>query len=58
MNAGVEVTLLSAIMGHRDIKTTMRCYVRQKSADLHRAIETLDTAANVENADGGNVSSG
>ncbi len=58
VNAGVEVTLLSAIMGHRDIKTTMRCYVRQKSADLHRAIETLDTAANVENADGGNVSSG
>lgn len=44
VNAGVEVTKLSAIMGHADIRTTERYYVRQKVSDLHNAGAAIDSA--------------
>ena len=33
---------LSRIMGHADIKTTMRYYVRQKLDDLKVAVDAMD----------------
>ncbi len=42
VNEGMEVSKLSLIMGHADIKTTMRYYVRQKLRDLHRAVDEMD----------------
>ncbi len=44
VNAGMEVTKLSAIMGHADIRTTQRYYVRQKVSDLHAASSVVDAA--------------
>lgn len=44
VNAGVEVTKLSAIMGHADIRTTERYYVRQKISDLRTAGDAIDSA--------------
>lgn len=41
-NAGMPDTQLAAIMGHRDVSTTKRYYIRQKSAQLHAAIDALD----------------
>lgn len=58
VNGGMEISKLSAIMGHRDVKTTMRYYVRQKSADLHAAVAALDFGENANNANGGGVSAG
>ena len=44
VNAGMEVTKLSAIMGHADIRTTEQYYVRQKIADLHGVGGIIDDA--------------
>ncbi|MBD9104234.1 MAG: hypothetical protein EGQ03_03070 [Collinsella aerofaciens] len=38
----MEVSKLSRIMGHADIKTTMRYYVRQKLDDLKVAVDAMD----------------
>lgn len=42
VNEGMEVSKLSRIMGHADIKTTMRYYVRQKLDDLKAAVDAMD----------------
>lgn len=42
VNEGMEVSKLSRIMGHADIKTTMRYYVRQKLDDLKAAVDEMD----------------
>lgn len=42
VNEGMEVSKLSRIMGHADIKTTMRYYVRQKLDDLKVAVDAMD----------------
>ena len=42
VNEGMEVSKLSRIMGRADIKTTMRCYVRQKLDDLKVAVDAMD----------------
>lgn len=42
VNEGMEVSKLSRIMGHADIKTTMRYYVRQKLGDLKAAVDEMD----------------
>lgn len=42
VNEGMEVSKLSRIMGHADIKTTMRYYVRQKLDDLKVAVYAMD----------------
>lgn len=44
VNEGMEVSKLSRIMGHADIKTTMRYYVRQKLGDLKAAVDAMDGA--------------
>lgn len=44
VNAGVEVTKLSAMMGHRDVATTQQYYVKQKLRDLHSAAGDIDGA--------------
>lgn len=42
VNEGMEVSKLSRIMGHADIKITMRYYVRQKLDDLKVAVDAMD----------------
>lgn len=42
VNEGMEASKLSRIMGHADIKTTMRYYVRQKLDDLKAAVDEMD----------------
>lgn len=44
VNEGMEVSKLSRIMGHADVKTTMRYYVRQKLGDLKAAVDAMDGA--------------
>lgn len=44
VNEGMEVSKLSRIMGHADVKTTMRYYVRQKRGDLKAAVDAMDGA--------------
>lgn len=42
VNEGMEVSKPSRIMGHADIKITMRYYVRQKLDDLKVAVDAMD----------------
>lgn len=43
-NAGMEPSRLSALMGHRDIATTQRYYVRQKLENLRSDAPVVDAA--------------
>lgn len=45
VNEGMKATKLARILGHADIKTTMRYYVRQKLADPHAAVDQMDAEA-------------
>lgn len=44
LDAGVEVSRLSAVMGHRDVSTTQNFYIKFKAADLHAGTGAVDEA--------------
>lgn len=44
INAGVEVSKLSRLMGHVDVSTTLNRYVKQRIDDLREEMSVLDAA--------------